>query len=76
MEISVIIPTYNNSRVLEHTIAALLAQAFPAESYEVIVATSPSATAAGRRRVTSAPAARVGVSWYSWTPTCGPPLIS
>ena len=38
MEISVIIPTYNNSRVLEHTIAALLAQAFPAGSYEVIVA--------------------------------------
>ena len=38
MEISVVIPTYNNCRVLRHTIAALLAQAFPAGAYEVIIA--------------------------------------
>lgn len=35
---SVIIPTYNNRRVLRQTIAALLAQDFPPGAYEVIIA--------------------------------------
>jgi len=35
---SVIIPTYNNRRVLWQTIAALLAQDFPPGAYEVIIA--------------------------------------
>ena len=35
---SVIIPTYNNRRVLQQTIAALLAQEFPPGAYEVIIA--------------------------------------
>ncbi len=38
MEISVIVPTYNNRDVLRKTIEALLAQEFPLEQYEIIIA--------------------------------------
>lgn len=37
MEISVIIPTYNNRSVLERAIEALLAQTFPRDQYEIVV---------------------------------------
>ncbi len=38
MEISVIVPTYNNRHVLEKTLEALQAQTFPAQEYEIVVA--------------------------------------
>ncbi len=38
MEISVIIPTYNNRDVLQKTIETLLAQNFPQDRYEIVVA--------------------------------------
>jgi glycosyltransferase involved in cell wall biosynthesis len=38
MEMSVIVPTYNNRDVLRTTLAALQRQTFPAEEYEIIVA--------------------------------------
>jgi glycosyltransferase involved in cell wall biosynthesis len=37
MEISVIVPTFNNRSVLEKTLEALQAQTFPAADYEIIV---------------------------------------
>ncbi len=38
MEISVIVPTFNNRRVLEKTLEALQTQTFPAQDYEIVVA--------------------------------------
>ncbi len=38
MEISVIVPTFNNRRVLEKTLEALQVQTFPATDYEIVVA--------------------------------------
>lgn len=38
MEISVIVPTFNNRRVLEKTLEALQVQTFPAKDYEIVVA--------------------------------------
>jgi GT2 family glycosyltransferase len=38
VQISVIIPTYNRSRVLEHTIRSLVAQDLPKKDFEVIIA--------------------------------------
>ncbi len=38
MEISVVIPTYNNRAVLRKTIEALLVQEFPPDQYEIVVA--------------------------------------
>ena len=37
MEISVIIPTHNNRRVLERAIEALLDQTFPRDQYEIVI---------------------------------------
>ena len=38
IRISVVIPTYNRRAVLERTLAAVLAQEFAADAYEVVVA--------------------------------------
>jgi glycosyltransferase involved in cell wall biosynthesis len=37
MDVSVVIPTYNNVRVLARTLDALLAQTFPPDRYEIVV---------------------------------------
>jgi glycosyltransferase involved in cell wall biosynthesis len=37
MELSVVIPTYNNRPVLERTLEALTAQTFPREHYEIVI---------------------------------------
>lgn len=37
MEISVIIPTYNNRSVLQRTLEALVRQTFPADQYEIVI---------------------------------------
>lgn len=37
MELSVVIPTYNNRAVLERTLGALAAQTFPVDRYEVVL---------------------------------------
>ncbi|WP_232313031.1 glycosyltransferase [Enterovibrio coralii] len=37
IEISIVIPTYNRSKLLSHTLTSLVEQTLPAECFEVIV---------------------------------------